>query len=148
MYYRKNFQMNPQSLGGIIEDIFQNGLKAASEELKSDDRHFGHVPVNIHENEKGYELHVVAPGLKKEAFKINVEKNILTVSYDHKDESNEQAPKALRTEYRTRSFKRSFTLSEKADASHITAQYLDGILTVSIPKKENQEQPVQNITVA
>ena len=148
MYYRKNFQLTPNSLGGIIEDIFQNGLKAASEELKQEDRNFGHVPVNIHENEKNYELHVVAPGLKKEAFKINVEKNILSVSYEHKEETSEQTPKALRTEYRTRSFKRSFTLNEKADATHITAQYTDGILNIAIPKKENQEQPVQNITVA
>jgi len=148
MYYRKNFQLTPRGLNGFIDDIFQNGLKAVSEELKQDDRLLGHVPVNIHESEKNYELQVVAPGLKKEEFKINVEKNILTVSYDHKEESNEQAPKSLRTEYRHRSFKRSFTLNDKADASLITAQYTDGILTVSIPKKENQEQPVQTITVA
>lgn len=147
MYTNRNFN-NARNFGGFIDDVLQNGLKALNEELRFDER-FGHVPVNILENEKSYEIHVVAPGIKKEEFKLNVEKNVLTISYEHKEENKEQQTgKWLRTEHRTRSFKRSFTLNEKVDSAKITAQYNDGVLNISLPKKENVEQAAQSIVVA
>jgi HSP20 family protein len=98
------------------------------------------APVNIKETEKSYELHLVAPGLKKEDFKISIDRNILNISFEHKTEQKEQGQpeegKWLRSEYRTRSFKRSFTLNEKIDVANIAAKYADGVLVVTLNKKE------------
>ena len=105
------------------------------------------MPVNIQETDKTYELHVIAPGLKKEDFKLGIEKNILNISFEQKEENKEQAGKWIRSEYQMKSFKRSFTLNEKIEASGIAAKYADGVLIVSLPKKEIAEPTAQEIPV-
>jgi HSP20 family protein len=144
MYYnRKGYGLTPRTIGGMIEDIFQNGWNSISEEAS-----VFKAPVNIQENEKGYDLHVYAPGLKKEDLKIAMDRNVLTISYDHNEENKEQQEgKWLRNEYRHRSFKRSFTLNDKIDSSKISARYADGVLYVTLPKKEVAEQPQHVINV-
>jgi HSP20 family protein len=147
MYTNNKFYSVPNTFGNFIEDVFQNGIKAWNNEPRHEDKN-GRVPVNIQETDKSFELNVVAPGVKKEDIKINIDKNVLTISYEHKEEMKEQTSKTLRTEFRQRSFKRSFTLNEKIETTGISARYTDGILYVSLPKKETTEQPVQQISVA
>ena len=145
--YSKNSIM-PKTIGGIIEDIFQKGFNTTfgnTEDGWNDGS--THAPVNIQETDKAFELHLVAPALKKEDFKIGVDRNILTIAYEHKEEVKEEGNKWLRNEYKMRSFKRSFTLNEKIDASNISAKYTDGILYVNLPKKEQSEQKSQSINV-
>jgi HSP20 family protein len=140
---RKNFNITPRTIGGLIEDVFQNGVNRYNEEVSA-----YLAPVNIHENDKGYDIHLIAPGLKKEDFKLNADNNVLHISYEHKESTTEQGTsKLLRSEYKTRSFKRSFTLNEKIDAANITAKYTDGILVVNLPKKEINEQTAKDIAV-
>lgn len=144
MYNRRNFGFAPRTFGTFIEDALQNGVNRFNEEFSA----FS-APVNVQETEKGYELQVIAPGLKKEDFKVSVDRNLLTISYEHKEEEKAegQEPKVLRNEYRQRSFKRTFTLNEKVEAGNISAKYTDGILYISLPKKENVANPAQDITV-
>lgn len=143
MYYKKHYGNMPQTFGGLLEGFIENGLPR----VKSDFWYTSSAPVNIKETDKAYELHLVAPGLKKEDFKLNLEQNILTVSFEKKEEANEQTEKWIRNEYHTRSFKRSFTLNEKANTSGITAKYEDGVLYVTIAKKETETQAAQQINV-
>ena len=94
-------------------------------------------PVNIHENEDGFHLEIQVPGLQKEDFKINVEKGLLTISYEKKSENNEQKNyKTHRKEFSILSFKRSFSLDEKVNADEIKAKYEAGVLQIFLPKKE------------
>jgi HSP20 family protein len=100
------------------------------------------VPVNVKETEKSYQLEVVAPGFGKADFKINLDQNLLTISAEKKDEVKEDCfgstsqEKQIRREYNYPSFKRSFTLDEKIDATNIEASYINGVLTLNLPKKE------------
>lgn len=144
MYTKRNFGMMPGTVNGLMENLFFNGLNRTAE-----DTSLFQVPVNIKETDSSYDLHVVAPGLKKEDFKINVEKNLLTISFEQKEEhkENEQDGKWLRSEYRMRSFKRSFTMNDKVDNSKISARYADGVLFVSLPKKEVSEPATHEIAV-
>ena len=143
MYQRRNYGVVNPAFGGLFENILHNGWNRVQEEVNSLS-----VPANITENEKSIDLDLVAPGLKKEEFKISIDKNILTVSYEHKDEAKEQeSVKALRTEYNFKSFKRSFTLNEKIDTTNITARYADGILHITLSKKENVEAPAKEIVI-
>ena len=144
MYAKRNFGLMPRTMNNFMEDFFFNGINRTA-----DDASLFQVPVNIKETDGNYELHVVTPGMKKEDFKILVDKNILTISYEHKEETNESGAtgKWLRSEFNLRSFKRSFTLNEKVDSSKIAAKYTDGILLVSIPKKEIAEPSGQEIVI-
>lgn len=104
-------------------------------------------PVNIKETEAAFNLDLIAPGLKKESFNIEIEKDLLTISSEIKSEKTEEQPEAkfTRREFRTASFKRSFKLPENVKAEEINAAYQDGVLSVTIPKKEEAAQPAKRL---
>lgn len=103
--------------------------------------------VNIAETENEFQVELAAPGLKKEDFKINLDKNILTVSSEKKTENVEEGKKFSKREYSYKSFSRSFTLPESADHSKIEADYTDGILKLTITKKEEAKFQSREIAV-
>jgi len=105
------------------------------------------VPVNIKETEKDYVLEVVAPGMEKEDFKINLDNNILTISAEKESGKEDQNEKQIRKEYKFSSFKRSFTLDEKINAENIIAKYVNGVLTLNLPKKEEVKASTKEISV-
>lgn len=128
--------------GNLIEDWFQEfpGLLREAGNLAG-------TPVNIVENKDGYHLEVNAPGRNKEDFKVQVDKGLLTISYEHKEESTSEDLKVIRREFSAASFKRSFSVDEKADAANIQAKYENGILKVFIPKKEDVKVDPQLIYI-
>lgn len=90
--------------------------------------------VNIKEEEKYFLLELAAPGLKKDDFKISVEKNLLTISSEINSENEEKTETYTRKEFGFNSFSRSFKISENIMVDDIKATYEDGILKVSLPK--------------
>ena len=93
------------------------------------------VPVNVKETATGYQLELVAPGFEKTDFRIDLEKDLLSVSGEKKESIRDESEKVLRNEFQHRSFKRTFTIDEKIDATGIEANYVNGILLVTLPKK-------------
>ncbi|WP_276133059.1 Hsp20/alpha crystallin family protein [Polluticoccus soli] len=140
------------SFSGLVDKIFQDNLNRFFHDdswgLGGPDR-ATNVPVNIRQTDKSYELELVAPGLKKEDFKINVSNDVLTVSLEHKETSEQQSKDEgwLRKEYKTRSFSRSFNLDNDVDANKITAKYSDGILYVTLPLKEGAKPIARSIEI-
>lgn len=92
--------------------------------------------VNILEKEDSFILELAVPGLKKEDFKINFHENKLTISAEKKIENSDSAQKYTKKEFSYNQFQRTFNLPQIVDIDKIGATYLDGILLVSIPKKE------------
>ncbi len=105
--------------------------------------------VNIIEKDDTFELHLAAPGLKKEDFNINLDNDLLTISSEIKnDEEVKDTVKFTRREFNYGSFKRSFNLPESVDTAKITASYTDGVLAVALPKREEaQVQPSRLIEI-
>jgi HSP20 family protein len=139
-------------LGGLVDSVFSNTLRRFF-----DDDYWGangivssnKVPVNIRETDKTYEMEVVAPGLRKEDFNVNISDNMLTISFEQKQENKEENKSEgyLRQEYRMQAFSRSFTLDDTIDADKIGAQYRDGVLHLSLPKKEGAQKITKNIEI-
>ncbi len=92
--------------------------------------------VNIKDNEKNFELELSVPGRNKEDFKIDLDNELLTVSYTAKKVETEDKPNYSRREFSLNSFKRTFTLPDSIDAEHIDASYENGILKFVLPKRE------------
>ncbi len=138
------------TFSGLVDKIFQNNVNRL---LDDDFWGFNNapqnvsVPVNVRETGKGYELELVAPGLKKEDFKINVHGEVLTVSFEQQQEQQAREDGWLRKEYQRRSFVRSFNLDEAIDAGKITATYDNGILHLSLPKKEEAQAVSRTIEI-
>ncbi len=103
--------------------------------------------VNIIETNDDYQLEFNVPGRKKEDFKITVDKNILTASFEKNEEHKEENKQFIKREFVTQSFKRSFTLDEKINADDINAKYEDGILFLTLPKKEEVKVVPKEISV-
>jgi len=92
--------------------------------------------VNIIEGNHEFRVEVAAPGLCKEDFKVHVEKNVLEISAEKKDENVTENEKYLRKEFNYSEFKRTFSLPSIVDNEKIKATHKDGVLTVEIPKKD------------
>ena len=140
-----------RSFNSLVDDLFTE-FPVLFKNGASQPQWKGFVPVNIAETEKAYLLDVVAPGFEKNDFKISLDQQILTISAEKKEEvkddsGNNQNKKQLRSEYSYRSFKRSFTLDEKIDASAIDAQYVNGVLTLNLPKKETVKESAKEINI-
>ncbi|HLP38562.1 Hsp20/alpha crystallin family protein [Lacibacter sp.] len=103
--------------------------------------------VNILETSDAYHLELNAPGRNKEDFQISVDKGLLTISYEKKEEAKNEDVKVVRREFSYQSFKRSFTIDEKINAEAIQAKYENGLLKLLLPKKAEQQQPVKTITI-
>lgn len=107
----------------------------------------GHPKVNIHETSDGFHLELIAAGRNKEDFKVNIEKDLLTISFEKKEVEENKEFKTIRKEFTLNSFKRSFSLDEKIQADAIQAKYENGILKLYLPKKEQVTQASKEITI-
>ncbi|WP_036379231.1 Hsp20/alpha crystallin family protein [Muricauda sp. MAR_2010_75] len=92
--------------------------------------------VNIKDNEKNFELELAVPGVKKDDFSVEVDNDVLTISSEMKSENEETKENYTRKEFSYSSFKRAFTLPDTVDGSKIDAKYEDGILKLTLPKKQ------------
>ena len=93
--------------------------------------------VNVKETDTEFSLEVIAPGYKKDDFKLKLDKGMITISASFEDNKEEkEGEKVIRKEYRTSSFSRSFTLPENINVEGIGARYEDGLLKVALPKLE------------
>ena len=90
------------------------------------------------------------PGFNKDEFKVEIEKNILTISATHesKREEKNEDEKIHRQEFYSNSFSRSFVLPENINTEHISAEQKEGVLKISLPKIENMpEDKVKKIEI-
>ena len=105
-------------------------------------------PVNILESEADFRIELAAPGLEKSDFKVEVNKDILTVSAG-KEAQAEAEVKILRREFSFLNFQRSFRLPNSVDVNAIQAGYQNGILTITLPKRdEARVKPPVSIEIA
>ncbi len=104
--------------------------------------------VNITENKDEYMVSLAAPGLKKDDFHIAIDGNMLTISSEKEENKEEKDKMFTRKEYNYSSFSRSFTLPEEINKEKIDAKYEDGVLRLTLPRKEEARKPLaKQITV-
>ena len=96
--------------------------------------------VNITESKDDFILSFAVPGMKKEDFHIGVEGNMLTISSEKEESREEKEHKYTRKEYNYSSFTRSFSLPEDVSKDNIQAAYTDGVLHLTLPKKEEAKK--------
>jgi HSP20 family protein len=123
----------PTSFSNLVDRFFNESLS------RSGGSAYSFVPkVDILETEKAFEIHMAAPGMNKDDFKLDLKDNFFTISGERKftKEQNEENFRSIETNYG--SFSRSFSLPENVDGSKISAKYVNGILEVNIPKDEKK----------
>ncbi|MFV0141217.1 MULTISPECIES: Hsp20/alpha crystallin family protein [Empedobacter] len=113
---------------------FENEMRPKFETFVNSQNQF--PAVNIKENEDSFEILLAAPGLNKEDFSIEIDENILKISSEFKQNEEVKDEKFSRREFNFSSFKRAFTLPETINEDKIEASYVNGILQLVLPKKE------------
>lgn len=104
---------------------------------------------NIVENSKDFKIELAAPGLERDDFKVEVENGVLTVSAEKEEENKEENENYKRREFAYNSFCRSFTLPENSLPDKLDAKYENGVLKLTLPKKEMTiSKPVRKIKVS
>lgn len=106
--------------------------------------------VNIIESNDSFNVELAAPGMKKEHFQISLENDMLTISSDLSNQELQSADQAyIRREFNFLSFKRSFHLPNTVEVDKIEASYINGILSLYIPKKEEaKKRPPRTIPIS
>lgn len=126
-YSRKN---NQNWLPSIFNSLFDDDFVTPTKQFAS-------PAINIVENEKNYEIELAAPGLSKDDFKLNVNNDDeLEISLEKKSEENKEKRNFLRREFSYASYRRSFVLPEEVEREKISAVMLNGVLRITLPKKE------------
>lgn len=121
-------------------------------DLPNNSERFNVPAVNIVENSDNFVLELAAPGLEKENFSIEVEKDVLKISaeqvsdevstnLDENSEENKEADvqvKFRKREFNFSKFTRSFKLPETINSDEIQANYINGVLKITLPKVEEK----------
>ena len=120
--------MNDYFKGFMLRPVFQ-GLEAEAE-----------IKLEISETDKAYTVKADVPGVKKEDIQVSIDGNQVSVSTEVKHEKEEKEGKKLvRSErYYGKQF-RSFTLAHDIDEAKSEAEYSDGVLKLTLPKKAGTE---------
>jgi len=121
---------------------FEKSLTQTFDESRSD------MPrVNVKDEDKKFVVELAAPGMDKKDFKINLENNSLTISSEKKEEKTEKNENYTMKEFSFNSFSRSFALPKNIKVDQIDANYKNGVLSISLPKKEEEAKLSRQISI-
>jgi len=140
-------KFNRQPKNNLVNPFFNDVYSLLNDSFLNEKLATRTPSVNITETDAQFEVELAVPGLSKEDFKINLEKDVLSVSAEKKTETVDENKKFTKREYNFNSFSRSFTLPESADHSKIDADYTAGILKLTIAKKEEAKSQSREIAV-
>jgi HSP20 family protein len=128
---RRSFR--PFYMSNLFDDDFLPGVQNRNSSMPA---------VNIKEDEKRYSLELAVPGIDKKNLKIDMNEDVLTISSESKNETEENRDGYKRKEFSYSSFCRSFYIPENVNRDKIEANYKDGILTVGLPKQEEEKSKI------
>lgn len=141
-------KFNPEKRNNSLLPGFSDVFDSIFNDSFFNDRMITRVPAaNIGETPDNWHIELAAPGLKKEDFKLNLDRNVLSISVEQRAEATDNQKNYSKREYSYNSFVRSFTLPESADDNNIEAEYTDGVLKISIAKKEEAKSVSRQIEI-
>lgn len=128
-----NRSFRPFFMNGLFDDDFFPVVNTRTNSMPA---------VNIREDDKRFTLDLAVPGMDKKDLKIDINEDVLTISSESKHESEESREGYKRKEFSYSSFCRSFQIPENVNSEKIEANYKDGILTVNLPKIEEEKNKI------
>jgi HSP20 family protein len=138
--------------GTLLPAVFDDFFKPCNEWFDGGSSLLNRVmtvpAVNIMESKDDFKLSFAVPGMKKDDFHIGIDGNMLTISTEKEETREEKESRYTRKEYNYSSFSRSFSLPDEVSKDNIQAAYTDGVLHLTLPKKEEAKKfTAKNIIV-
>ena len=119
----------------IFDELMNKQFPAFQQEVGVSFNKGAYPKVNVYEYDDKIGIIAEIPGLDKKNGSVEVEDNLLTISGD-KHGLEDNGAKCITRELKHSSFKRSFNLGDHLDGDDVSANFKDGMLSISIPKKE------------
>jgi HSP20 family protein len=123
-----------------VSEMFQ-GLFRPLRGLSLEESPLGQVKIDVSETDASYQVKAELPGIEKKDIDVKLDRN--TVSINAKSERNKEVKEGERVIRRERyagEVSRTFSLGSEIDEAGASAQYQDGILTLTLPKKAPADQ--------
>ncbi|NTX61274.1 Hsp20/alpha crystallin family protein [Myxococcus sp. CA051A] len=136
--------VNPlmRDFDALFRELGQPGL------FRQSARSTEHAPAaDILESEAGVTLHLDIPGVDVKDIQVTVERDVLTVKAERKAQPLAEGVSVRRQERGQGSFTRSFSLPETVDATQVEARYEQGVLTLTLPRREESKPRVIEVKV-
>jgi len=144
-----NNKKNEMSVFSTFSNVLDNLFEREFPNIFRTEASLTSPAVNIIENKDDFQLELAAPGLNKNDFKLKMNNNILSITGQKESSKEENETQYTRKEFCYSSFERSFTLPNSVNSENINAAYDNGVLKISIPKKEEaKEKPVREISIS
>lgn len=139
--YRKTNELRPVSnMLSLFDEFFNRFYEEEGEE-----DNFRAMAIDIVEHDKDFEILANLPGFKKDDVKISIHDNQLMIEANSNVTKEETKGTVYRCERYSGSYRRNLLLPENVEVSKISAKMEDGVLKVTIPKKE--PSPKKEITI-
>ena len=140
---------NRPSTGRGISPVFNQLFNDFFENFSTPSIRNGSIPalpsVNVAENNSEFLMELSAPGFSKEEVSISVEDNNLVIIGEKKSETEEGDKKYSRKEFSYQNFRRSFNLPEEINQEKINGKIENGIIHISLPKKQVENKIARKI---
>lgn len=144
----KLIKPNYSPMKDVFQDFFSNAVNRTLSDILNIDSPVSLPSVNIVESPDNFKIEMAAPGLEKGDFKLSLENNRLSVSSEKEERKTEENENFTRKEFSYSSFTRSFDLPDTLDVENISANYENGILYITLPKRaEAKPQPAKQIEI-
>jgi HSP20 family protein len=124
-----------------VSDLFQGLFRPMRSLLAAEDSELSAMKLDVTENEQAYTVKAELPGVDKKDIDVKIDGNMVSIhaKVDRKTEQKE-GDRVIRRERYSGTFARSFSLASDIDESTANAQYQDGVLSLTLPKKAHAEQ--------
>ena len=124
----------------IFDELMSKQFPTFQDEVGVSFNQGAYPKVNVYEYDDTIGIVAEIPGLDKKNVSVEVEEQVLTISGDkHPDGFDTRGGKCITRELKQSSFKRSFNLGEHLDGDKVGASFKDGMLSISVPKKEPEK---------
>ncbi len=94
-----------------------------------------HIRMDVTESDQAYKVVADLPGIKKDDIKVNIDGNQVSIAAQTASRSDQQSATSLCSERSWGQYYRSFTLPQVVDDTQAQAQFHDGVLELTLPKK-------------
>ena len=132
-----------------LDKVFDNFFAPSRYYVENPQKAFFSPHVDIVEKDEWFEIRADLPGVKKDDIQVRLEKGVLSIEATHNEEDQEERDgRVIRRERRTGKFFRSFNLGTQVNDADISADFIDGVLTIRAPKMSATVPEAKRIDIA
>ena len=134
-------RFDPFSLEPVVSDLFQGLFRPMRSMATTQDAELASMKIDVTESEGAYTVKAELPGVDKKDIDVQIDGRIVSINAKvERNKEEKEGERVIRRERYSGAFSRSFSLASEVDDAKATAEYKDGVLSLSLPKRAPSDQ--------